>query len=157
MQAMQVAMQDVCRLACLSAAALAAGACSAPAPPEEALRNWVAAAEAAVEDRDHGALLARVSPDYADARGNDRDAVGRTLRWWLLRQKRIGLLVDIDEMSVMRDSAAEVSLTVGMAAVNDRALGLSADAYRFELELEKRGDDWLLIGARWGELGQDMR
>lgn len=144
----------------LAAGALAAAAicgCGDVPAPEEALRSWVAEAERAAEDRDHGALLALVSEDYADARGNDRAAVGRVLRWWLLRHKRIGLLVDIDEIDVLGEDAAELALTVGMAATNDRALGFSADAYRFELDLEKRGGDWRLIGARWGELGAELR
>jgi hypothetical protein len=34
---------------------------------------------------------------------------------------------------------------------------LSADAYRFELELEKQDEGWRLIGARWGEVGQPLR
>ena len=60
-------------------------------------------------------------------------------------------------MKVIGGTAAEVSITVGMAGTNDSALGISADAYRFELELEFDGDDWLLISARWGELGDQLR
>ena len=48
-------------------------------------------------------------------------------------------------------------MTVGMAGTNDSVMGLSADAYRFELELEKDADEWQLISARWGELGEEMR
>jgi hypothetical protein len=44
-----------------------------------------------------------------------------------------------------------------MAGTNDGVLGFSADAYRFELELEKDGDDWQLIAARWGELGDEIK
>jgi len=43
-----------------------------------------------------------------------------------------------------------------MAGQNDAVLGFSADAYRFQLELEREGDDWLLISARWGELGEEL-
>ena len=145
------------RLAAVAVAAAALCACGDVPPPEEALRSWVATAETAAEDRDHGALLELVSPDYVDARGNDRESIGRMLRYWFLRQKRIALLVNIDEVEVMQDSAAQLALTVGMAATNSRALGFSADAYRFELDLAQRDGDWQLIGARWGELGTDLR
>ena len=142
----------------LALAAATFTACGAPpAPPEEALRAWVAAAERAAEDRDLDALLELVSADYADARGNDRDDVARTLRWWFLRQKSIGLIVDIARIELFRDSAADVALTVGMAGVNDSTFGFSADAYRFELELRRSGDEWRLIGARWGQVGEEPR
>jgi hypothetical protein len=43
-----------------------------------------------------------------------------------------------------------------MAGRNDGVLGFSADAYKFELELERDGNEWQLISARWGELGKEM-
>lgn len=153
------ALQQASRLTRHAAVALAAATlsgCGDVPPPEEALRSWVAAAESAAEDKDHGALLELVSPDYADARGNDRDSIGRMLRYWFLRQKRIALLVDIDDVEVMQDTAAQLALRVGMAATNNRALGFSADAYRFELDLARRDGDWQLIAARWGELGAEL-
>ena len=48
-------------------------------------------------------------------------------------------------------------MTVGMAGTNSGVLGFSADAYRFELDLENRGGDWRVIAARWGELGAELR
>ena len=63
----------------------------------------------------------------------------------------------IDEIRIYGDSAAEVEMTVGMAGTNDGVLGFSADAYAFELELERDDDEWLLISARWGELGQELK
>jgi hypothetical protein len=48
-------------------------------------------------------------------------------------------------------------LDVGMAGTNDGVLGFSADAYRFEMQLEKEDDDWLLMSARWGEIGGELR
>jgi len=67
------------------------------------------------------------------------------------------LLSSIDEVRVIGGTAAEVSVTVAMAATTNNALGFNADAYRFELELEYDGDDWQLISARWGELGEQTR
>ena len=98
-----------------------------------------------------------ISPAYADARGNDRDASTNILRAYFLRMNTIELLTAIEEINVIGDSAAEMLLTVGMAGTHDGVLGFSADAYRFSLELEKDGDDWLLISARWGELGEELR
>jgi hypothetical protein len=97
-----------------------------------------------------------ISPAYADARGSDRGDIENILRAYFFRQNSISLLTRIEEIRVYGDSAAEIELTVGMAGQNDSVLGFSADAYRFQLELERDGDDWLLISARWGELGEEL-
>lgn len=138
----------------LSSLCLFAAGCGAPAEsPEAAIRAWVARGEAAAEARDRGSLLDMVSADYADARGNDREEIGDILRLIFLRQQSIALLTSIEDITLNGDTAALVSLTVGMAGMKGGALGLRADAYNFEFELEKPDDDWLLIGARWSELG----
>jgi hypothetical protein len=125
--------------------------------PERALRDWVARGEIAAEGKERGDLLRMISANYMDARGNDHERIGNILRVYFLRQRSISLLTSIDDISLSGDTAARVNLTVGMAGANDKVLGFSADAYQFELELEKPGDDWLLIGARWGGLGGELR
>ncbi len=73
-----------------------------------------------------------------------------------MRQHSIKLLTNIDEIRLYGETAAEIELTVGMAGKNDSVFGFSADAYRFQLELERDDDDWLLISARWGEPGKKL-
>lgn len=136
---------------------LLAGCGGSAAGPEEALRAWVAAAIAAAEDKDRRKLTSMISEHYADSRGNDRDAIDRTLRLYFLRQDKVVLVSKIDSISVSAETAADIDVTVGMAGTSNSALGLSADAYRFGLELVREGGDWLLIGARWGEIGGEMR
>ena len=67
------------------------------------------------------------------------------------------LLPKIEEVTVYDETAGKILVTVAMAGTNDGVLGFSADAYRFALELEKDSDDWQLISARWGELGDELR
>jgi len=133
----------------------ACGGGSATAP-EEALRAWVAAAEAAAEDKDRRRLLAMISENYADSRGNDHEQIGNIFRLYFLRQQSIAILTSIDDIEVMGQTAAQIGLTVGIAGTDASALGIRADAYKFELELEHTDDEWQLIGARWGEVGRDM-
>jgi hypothetical protein len=142
----------------LLATSMIVTACSGSAAgPEEVLRVWVDEMEYAAEDMDRSAMLDRISGNYADARGNSRKDIGDTLFVYFLRQKNVAIVSTIDQITISDGSAAELILTVAMAGTNDGALGLSADAYRFELELEKLKSEWLLIGARWGELGHDLR
>jgi len=132
-------------------------ACGGPeAGPEEQLREWVNRGEAAAEAKQRRELIDMISPAYTDTRGSDRNDIENMLRVYFFRQSSITLLIRIEELRVFGDSAAEIELIVGMAGQNDAVLGFSADAYRFELELERDGDDWLLISARWGELGEEL-
>lgn len=142
----------------LMALLLFVGACGRESiGPEQELRDWVARGEAAVEARDRRELLAMISPAYADARGNDRDRIGDILRAYFFRMNSIQLVMAVEEVTVIGNSAAEMRVTAGMAGGHDGVLGFSADAYRFVLELEKNGDEWELLSARWGALGDDLR
>jgi hypothetical protein len=128
-----------------------------PGSPEEAVRAWVTEAVAAAENKDRRELLTLISHNYLDARGNERDDVGNLLRVYFFRQQKVAIMTKVQKITMLGDTAAEVSLTAGMAGTNDSALGLSADAYQFEFDLENDGDAWLLLGARWGGLGEELR
>jgi len=133
-------------------------ACGGPsAGPEDQLRQWVADAEQYAQEKDRRALMAMISEAYVDARGNDFEGIDKMFRLYFLRVRTISLASTIDEIVVSADSAAEVLLTVGMLGTNDGTFGFDADAYRFHLELERDGNDWLLIGARYGALGSEIR
>ena len=127
-----------------------------PSEPEKELRAWVAAGVTAAENKERRGLVRMISEAYADARGNERSDIENMLRVYFLRQHKIGLLTKIEEITVYDDTAAKLNMTVGMAGTNDGVFGFSADAYRFELELEKDGDDWQLIAARWGKIGDEL-
>jgi len=135
----------------------AIGACAPSPGPEEAVRLWLQEAEAAVEARDRGGLMEMISERYTDARGNGRSDLDQILRVLFLRNRNILLVSKIDELTIIGDTAAQVRLTAGMTGAGGGVLGLSADAYRFELDLENDGDGWMLIGARWAELGGQLR
>lgn len=133
-------------------------ACDAPSEgPEAELRDWVELGVAATEGKQRSVLVDMISPDYADARGNNRDRVEDVLRAYFFRMNKIELLTTIDEIMVFENSAAEMLVTVGMAGSHDGLLGFSADAYQFSLELTKDDGDWALISARWGQLGDELR
>ena len=139
-------------LMCLSLAG-----CGGPSEgPEAALRAWVSQGHDLAEEKDLRGLVDMISPDYVDARGNSRDDISDLFRIYFLRTHTVALITRIDELNVFGDDAGEVALTVGMAGTNDGTFGFSADAYKFEMEFEREGDDWLLTSARWGELGGDL-
>lgn len=128
-----------------------------PGSSEQQLRAWVDRGHEAAEQKDRGALVQMISPGYSDARGNSREDIENLFRYYFLRAKNVGLLVRIDDIEVFEDTAAQVMLTVAMGATTDSALGFNADAYEFELELEKTGDEWLLVSGRWNDVGDRLR
>ena len=138
-------------------ACLAQGCGGPPSVPEEELRAWVARGIEAAENKERRELMEMVAAAYVDARGNERDDVEAMLRVYFLRQNRIALLPKIEEITIYDETAGKIVMTVGMAGTNNGVLGFSADAYRFEFEIEKEADDWELISARWGELGHELR
>lgn len=152
-------MNGLTRTLCTVVVTLAAlVACGEPASePEAELRAWVATGIESAENKQRRDLMSMVSPAYADARGKEKGDIENMLRVYFLRQHSIALLPKINEITIYDDTAASVDLTVGLAGTNDGVLGFSADAYRFELELEKDGDEWVLISARWGELGGEIK
>src|SRR5690606_10234068 len=128
--------------------ALLAG-CTPPEPPEAAVRAWLERAEAAAEARDRRTLVGMISERYADARGNDRDAIDRQLRLYFLRHQAIVIASRIEALTISGDTAASVVLKAAMAGRGESVLDLDASARRFELELELEGDEWRLVGASW--------
>jgi hypothetical protein len=126
------------------------------AGPEAEIRAWIDEMQAAAEDERRRDIVARIAEGYTDGRGNSREDVDNTLRGWFFRTDGITLLVDVEDIEIIADTAARVRLMVGMAGTGVGAFGISADAYRFELELGYTGDDWELLSARWGELGQPL-
>ena len=128
-----------------------------PTAPEEELRSWVASGLEAAEAKERRRLVGMISPAYADARGNDRNAIENTLRAYFMRMSNVQLITSIEDIQVIGESAAEVTVKVAMAGTHDGVLGFSADAYRFAFELERDGSEWQLLSARWGELGKELR
>ena len=143
--------------AAILVAASAYGCGAEPESPEAEIRSWLESAEAAAEARDRGALLDLVSDAYADGRGNDKEDIGNMLRFYFFRQQNVSLLTRVEELRLQGATAAHVSLFVGMAGTTNTAFGLRADAYNLELELASEDGDWRLIGARWGDIGGELR
>jgi hypothetical protein len=131
--------------------------CGAATAPEEAVRLWVSDAETAVENKNRDALMAMIADGYTDSRGNYKADLEQMARFWFLRNRHMLLASKIDKVTIIGDSAATVHLVAGRAGTGQETFGVNADVWRLELELVNDSTDWLLIGARWGELGGGLR
>lgn len=120
--------------------------------PEAQIQRFVDSAVQAGEARSvdgFGELLHR---DFIDQQGNNDKQIGRLLRAYFLGHQNIHLFTRIDDIEILADNQASVSLHVAMAGTVisdiDALASLQARIYRFELQMV-REDDWVLRHASW--------
>lgn len=124
---------------------LAAG-CSRP-PPEQALRETIAAMEAAAEARDSEALVEHLAEDFGGPDGMDRDTFRRYLALIWLRNRDVGVTLGPLDVELMGDRAK-----VGFTAAARGGEGLlpdRAEVYQVETGWRLENGDWKLISADW--------
>ena len=138
------------RLTAVLLATVIAG-CSAD-DPEGEIRALLAAAEQAAEDRDTGFFRDLIGTSYRDARGNDREQVLNLVRGLFVANQRVEIVSRIDAVELEGTDAAHAIVYAGMLGQRAGAEllgGMTADLYRFELELVNDGGEWQIIGATW--------
>ncbi|BAZ95200.1 hypothetical protein TspCOW1_29530 [Thiohalobacter sp. COW1] len=121
------------------------GCGEAPSDPEAAIRELIAAAEQAAQDRDLDLFRDHIAADYSDSRGNDRAAVLNRLRLLFLRYRQPKLLTRIRDIRFPAPDRAEVALWLGTADTGR----LAFDSRRLELSLRRTGGDWQVLYAQW--------
>ncbi|MBK8507459.1 MAG: hypothetical protein V9G63_12830 [Candidatus Competibacter sp.] len=134
--------------------ALALVGCSRPSSPETEIRDMIAKAVAAAEERNVRDLRGMIADDYADRRGLDRKSLENLLRLQVLRQQSLHLFARVRRIEFPEPDRALASVAAAMAGrpVHDAGalVNLNADLYRFELELVRYGrDDWRVRQADW--------
>jgi hypothetical protein len=82
-----------------------------------------------------------------------RREIVRIAAGYLLRNKSIHLLTQVDRIDILDEERARASLFVAMAgspiASADYLLSLRADLHRFDVELQRQEGGWRLTSARW--------
>ncbi len=145
----------VARAAGLILATACALACSsAPSTPEDQIRAVLAELEASAEAKDAGAMKQHVSDAYADAQGNDKRAIAQLVAFHLLRNQSVYLLTRVSKIAITEPGQGSAEVFVAMAgtpiAGPEALLGLRADLYRFDLQLENEPDGaWRILSAEW--------
>jgi hypothetical protein len=137
---------------------LVAPACKRALTPEEQVRAAIAAAEKAAEEKDVRGVGQFVSERYSDGE-NDRPLVLGVVRLQFLRFPSIHLLVRVASVALPQPGEAHAVAFVAMAGLPiagvDDLSRVSADLYRFELELADEGSKgpgkgpWRIRSARW--------
>lgn len=143
-------MHKVRALGIACVAVLAAGC--GPADSTAEIRELLAGAEKAAEQRDAGYFRDLLGESYRDAHGNDREAMLRLIRGYFLTHSHIEVVSRIDAVELEGKDAAHAVLHAGLLghrAGESLLGGAEGDLYRVELELVAQGGKWQVIGANW--------
>ena len=128
-------------------------ACGQGDSPEEQSRQYVAAAEAAVEASDAGDLKELIAQQYQDDQGRTRRDIMAVAARYLLANKNIHVLTRIEDLRFPAPEQARLAVYAALSGQNvsdlDALLNMQADLYRFDLELIKTEGKWQLVRADW--------
>lgn len=132
----------------LALAALTLAGCVS-SPPEQAVRQRLDDAIAAVEARDTSYFRDLLSDSFVGARGLGREDAINRIRGLFLAYPRIRAIRGLEEIRIEGERAARVSIQAGLLGDQGGPLaGFSADLYQFELEFAQESDgEWRVIGA----------
>ncbi|MET0088837.1 MAG: hypothetical protein ABW068_02260 [Candidatus Thiodiazotropha sp.] len=143
-------------MAALMLLGLCLSGCSGdPETPENRLRATLEAAEQALQQRDLGAVMGFVHPEYRSNDGQDYRLLRAQLMGYLLRHKSIHILYRIEHMEIRPETGdATVRLYAGVAGGAQQSID-SFDQWHGDLlylELgfrDEASEGWLLTHARW--------
>ena len=118
--------------------------------PQAALEAAAKALQESIENKDTGALLAQIHPDFL-ANGNlERDWVRRTATLRFLRHRNVQVLA-LSSDSWLDPSYADKGHSEAQVALTgaEGLLPQSAGHYRVRLEWWREDDEWLLARLDW--------
>ena len=128
-------------------------ACGPGDSPEEQVRQYVAAAEAAAETRSLSDLKELIAEQYQDDQGQTRRDVVAIAARYLYANKNIHVLTRIEGLAFPAPEQARLTVYAALTGQNvsdlDALLNMQADLYRFDLELRRTDGEWQLLRADW--------
>ena len=116
-------------------------------PPEQALRNTIAAMEAAAEKHDNDALFASIAEDFSGSEGMDRQAFRRYVTFTGMRSKSVGVQLGPLDVKLF-DQRATVTFTAALSG-GEGLLPDRVQVYDVDTGWRLDGGEWKLISAKW--------
>ena len=116
-------------------------------PPEQALRDTIAAMETAAEANDTDALFGSFADDFAASEGMDRRAFRQYVTLLRLRNAHVSVTLGPIDVKLLGDRA-----TADFTCALSGGAGLipqNAQVYDVTTGWRLEGGEWKLISARW--------
>ncbi|MEO6264262.1 MAG: nuclear transport factor 2 family protein [Luteimonas sp.] len=129
------------------AAALSFSGC-VRTPPEQRLRDTVAALQAAIEARDVGGMKEILAEDFVGTDGLDREGTGRLAQVMFLRHRDVGVSLGPLEVE-LHERHATVRFNAALTGGSGAPLPDTARLYDVETGWRLEGNQWRLTSASW--------
>lgn len=135
-----------CSLTCV----VLAGALSSctQAAPEERLRDTVGQLQAAVEQRDPGAIEDTLAEDFIGPQGLDRKGARRLAQAMFLRHRDVGIALGPLQVDLKQEHAT-VEFTAVLTGGSGGLIPDSGRIYDVRTGWRMEGDEWRLTNAQW--------
>lgn len=148
------ALRTIARKFARFLAALAIALAAACGPATDPVRQTLDGIVAGAEDREPGAIVERLSPDFQAADGSGRVDAEATLRRYLAAYEKLD--IRISELTIERaEGAARARFRADLTGTARKIGGLAgllpeSSAYRFDVRLvPSEGGHWLVTWASW--------
>ncbi len=144
-------------LFCVLLFVVALPACSRRASEEDLVRQTIASAAKAAEEKDMAGVMKAVSKKYADDSGNDYNAIKGVVFYEVMKPGSVSIFIRRVEVEVKGDTAlAQVRAIITRAGpVKDikDIVPENADGFGFSMVLKKEDGAWKAASARWESIG----
>jgi len=120
------------------------------APPEQKLRDTIAAMQAAGEKHETSKVLDSVAEDFAGPEGMDRKQLNMFLVGVSMQNRQLGTTIGPLDLNIIGDRAT-VKFTLGASGGAGGWVPDHAQVYDVETGWRMEGGDWKLISANWKE------
>ena len=123
--------------------------------PVTEIKSTLAAIEEAAEERSISGVSEYLAANYQDKFHRNSQAVKRSLLGYFHRHRSIYLFSNIKQITLNEAIENRAMATVHVAMTGTQVdseealLLLKANVYRFDLELEKQEDQWLVKTSSW--------
>lgn len=121
-------------------------------PPEQRLREQLAAMQQALEQRQAGAFIDGVAEDFGGNGGMDRAALQQVVRAQVLANASIGLTVLAPAEVQLQGDRATVHFKVAATGGSGRLLPDSAQAWEVTSAWRDEDGQWRIYYAEWRPL-----
>jgi hypothetical protein len=128
-----------------------------PKTDEEQIQELMKQASQHIENKEISNLMDLLSNDYTDFRGRDKNQTKDMVQTYFreFRGIVVHLLstqidgIDLDKASIRSDAA----ISSGAVQALRKLVPVSTDNYRFQIELIKTQDRWMIHYAEWRHIG----
>lgn len=134
-------------------------ACGKPDSPEQQIARFIAKGEEVAEQRDLLKIKDLVSDNYTDEHKRNKREIVQIATAYIWRHKHIYVYTQTRDLTIIKANHANLKLFVALANLpiaSPVALQeVRARLYRFDLNLVKQDDAWLIQGLKWWPATQE--